>query len=185
MTSRARKKAGCYANIIACALLGIAPSVYALNDAQGFEDCRLATNEELERLRGGFEWSVGGTPWLLSLGIERITHINGALETITTLNPPGPSAALGFTPALEDFNLGSAREFRPIQLVQNGPGNTFVPIRGADFVPTVGTIIQNTLDNQVIRNITVINADLVYGQLLHAMDTASRLEQVLAGSGGR
>lgn len=182
MTSRMSMKTEFYA-YVACALLCIAPSAYALSGAPGFEDCRLASTEELEQMRGGFEWSVGGTPWLLSLGIERITQINGALETITTLNPLGPPPAFGSTPALNDFNLGPAGEFRPIQLVQNGPGNTFAPILGANFASTVGTLIQNTLDNQVIRNLTVINADLVYSQLLHASDTARRLEQVLAGSG--
>lgn len=122
--------------------------------AADFQDCRLATDQELATMRGGFMVDVGGGQLLLSLGIERVTFINGELATATT-----PLANL------------------PLQLVQNGPGNRFAVSGAVDLPPGTTALIQNSLDNQVIRNITLINATLATKELIRVQSVSSSLAQ--------
>ena len=67
-----------------------------------------------------------------------------------------------------------------LTLIQNGPGNTFVsgPISAA----TVGTIVQNTLNDQKIQSVTAINATVNSLQLVRAQNFQSTLRGVLIDS---
>jgi len=80
-------------------LLGAVAFTYPAHSTD-FDGYRQASNEELDSMRGGFELSIDGQQVLLSLGIERLTFINGELATAT------PVSDLQF------------------QLIQNGPGNS-------------------------------------------------------------
>ncbi|MDM0016808.1 hypothetical protein [Variovorax saccharolyticus] len=99
----------------------------------------------LDRLRGGFD---AGGGLMVTFGISRAVYINGGLVTQTTLN-------FG---QLNNLNAAQAeqlsKQMAALNLVQNGPGNTFAPQQAG----TSGTVIQNTLDNQHIVNRTVIDA---------------------------
>ncbi|MDM0023358.1 hypothetical protein [Variovorax saccharolyticus] len=99
----------------------------------------------LDRLRGGFD---AGGGLMVTFGISRAVYINGGLVTQTTLN-------FG---QLNNLNAAQAeqlsKQMAALNLVQNGPGNTFAPQQAG----TSGTVIQNTLDNQHIMNRTVIDA---------------------------
>jgi hypothetical protein len=112
---------------------------------------------ELDRIRGGFEIGSGLE---VSFGIEQATYINGVLQATTALIVPG------LDPALVQARL-------PAILIQNGTGNG-VSMSGMDGLPSgVLTLIQNTLDQQVIQNLTVIDAtvtslSLFREQLLHS-----------------
>ncbi len=60
-----------------------------------------------------------------------------------------------------------------ISIVQNGSGNTFAP---PSVLPSgIVTVIQNTLDNQVIRNTTVIDATVQGLALARALSVAASL----------
>ena len=209
-------------------LVGIAtPAHSALSEPvqNGFEDCRVASNDELDHMRGGFEVTAGTTQFLLSLGFQQVTFINGVLAAITTLNLPqvnstalNQALGVGSTPAVTSpatsgqvsvpvpptlaVSAGGSSgttpgatgaappaapttlppNFIPTQIVQNGPGNTYVPPVTSSLPPAVTTLIQNTLDNQVIRNMTIINATIANRQLLASLALSARLDQVLARS---
>lgn len=120
-------------------------------------------NQTLDTLRGGFNMGNG---LVVSFGITNAVFINGTLVTETTL---GLGRLDNLTPA-QATQL--SQKLESLTLVQNGPGNTFVSGPGSSTTSpagagatatsiadsTIGTIIQNSLNNQHIRYQTVINA---------------------------
>jgi len=113
----------------------------------------MASNQELDAMRGGFEVDVGGNTVLLSLGIERVTFINGELATASPVS---------------NLNL---------QVLQNGPNNNFAPPSEISLPSGTVTLIQNSLDNQVIRNVTTINAAVAFSNLVRSQAVDSALDQ--------
>lgn len=63
-------------------------------------------------------------------------------------------------------------------LIQNGAGNSF---DGQTFNSFLTTVIQNTVDNQIIQNFTVLNATLATSMLAAAAELNAAL-QGIAGS---
>ena len=108
----------------------------------------------LDDMRGGFDTPLNLT---LSFGIERAVYLNGALVTTTSFNLP----ALGGI--MRDDASGQATPVSSVALLQNGSGNTFVT---PTIAPLAATVIQNTLNNQTIQNLTTINASANSPQLL-------------------
>ncbi|MBE1159735.1 hypothetical protein [Dyella acidiphila] len=103
------------------------------------------SNERLATVRGGFDLGEGLEA---SLGIERAVYIDGNLVTYTSVNIPDlahvtTQQAAALASALSTVN------------VQNGPGNSFDPSTMGNATAT--TVIQNTLNNQTIRNLTTLN----------------------------
>jgi hypothetical protein len=102
-------------------------------------------NERLDTVRGGFDLGDGIEA---SLGIQRAVYINGNLVTYASVNIPDiahitTQQAVALASVLSTVN------------VQNGPGNTFDPSSMGNA--TAATVIQNTLNNQTIRNLTTLN----------------------------
>lgn len=133
----------------------------------------VAVNEhELDAMRGGFTADNG---LKISFGIERAVYINGNLVTATSLNvaAAGGSAAAG-TPAAAIANSGT------LALIRNGAGNTLV----SGTVPpgSMGTVIQNTLNDQKIQNLTVINATVNSLEILRGMNVQSALRSAVIDS---
>ncbi|WP_293605229.1 hypothetical protein [Polaromonas sp. UBA4122] len=102
-----------------------------------------ASNHTLDHMRGGFDFGAG---LFVSFGISRAVYINDQLVTTMSLQlgditklTPAQAAALG------------QQIISQTQVAQNGPGNTVEP--GPVIVP-LATYIQNTLNNQTIRNQT-------------------------------
>ena len=95
----------------------------------------------LEHMRGGFQSSPNGP--ILSFGIERSTYLNGQLVGSTILNIP-------------DLMQLAGNSSRVFTLVQTGSGNAVT--LDAAALPTLMTVLQNSLDNQNIQNQTVMNA---------------------------
>ena len=106
------------------------------------------SNKTLDQLRGGFD---AGGGLMVSFGISRAVFINGQLVTSTSFQ-------VGDTSRLTAAQLDTVTKQLPAQaqaqVVQNGPGNS---VDGAATVP-LGVYIQNTLNNQSIRNQTIIQA---------------------------
>ncbi len=157
----------------------------AVNLGQHSEVWMAASNRTLDSMRGGFDLGAG---LLVSFGITRSVAINGSLIVTTSFNIPNLSMITPAQAALVNqeagrFNLVqngpgntvqpssttvAASSVSPGPLTVNttapgaGTGSTTVgsatvtsaPINGA----SLGTFIQNTLNNQQIQSQTVINA---------------------------
>ncbi len=104
----------------------------------------------------------------ISFGIERAVYINGDLVTTTRLSTPDLSATTGGR---------SSDPAGTLALVQNGAGNYFLSEIGRSALPSV---IQNTLDNQAIRTVTVINASVNSMDLLRSMNLSSSVRNAIA-----
>ena len=124
----------------------------------------------LDTMRGGFTTGEG---LKLSFGIERAVYINGNLVTSTSLNVSDLGTATAGRAASATVN-GS------LALVQSGQGNTFLP--GVVSSTAVGTVIQNTLDNQKIQHVTVVNATVNSMQVLRAMNLQHAVRTAITDS---
>jgi hypothetical protein len=98
----------------------------------------------LEAIRGGFETDSG---LQISFGIEQAISINGVLQTRTAFFAPNITG----NPADITLNDWTSK------VIQNGPGNTFA-LNVTDQIPAqVLTLVQNSLDQQVIQHLTIID----------------------------
>ena len=122
---------------------------------------------ELDQVRGGFDTGNG---LKVSFGIERAVYINGNLVTTTSLSvlDQGRLSATG-APRVASNDNGS------LTLIQNGAGSVF----SSSASPTaVATVIQNTLNNQSIRSVTVIDAAVNSAQIARGLSLQSTLRNV-------
>jgi hypothetical protein len=135
-------------------------------------DTLVLSDNRLTEIRGGFEADNG---LRISFGIERAVYLNGNLVTTTSLNV----ADLGKLSAgqAQAAALGAAGS---LALIQSGSGNTFVP--GAISPASVGTVIQNTLDNQKIQTITRIDAVVNSAGIMRALNLQSSMRSALIES---
>lgn len=127
------------------------PAAHADGDLPAYWET--VDDQTLAQMRGGFVTSAGGQTLELSFGIERAVYVNGELVTKTALI--APQFAGGGVP--QNIQIGN------VSLVQNGAGNAFSAKDLMDAMPanvSSGslTVIQNSLDNQVIKQVTTINA---------------------------
>lgn len=132
--------------------------------------------ESLDDIRGGFE--LADTNLKFSFGIERAVFINGQLVASTVLNLKDLQWATGGSSASQTPPpIGGAAG--GIEVIQNGPGNAFAAQAGANLA---GTVIQNTLNDQKIQNVTTINAAVNSAQVLRAMSVQSAIQQGIVSS---
>ena len=134
--------------------------------------------EPFAQVRGGFVTSNG---LQISFGIERAVYINGNLVTTTSLNVSDMGkVTAGQTPSASvSAGLSSAVQ-RGTTLIQNGVGSTFQS--GPMSAASLGTVIQNTLNNQKIQSVTLVNATVNSLQMLKAQNFQSSLRSVLIDS---
>lgn len=134
-------------------------------------DDLVAINEgHLDQVRGGFDAPNG---LQISFGIERAVYINGSLVTTTSLNVSDLAKVTGGQAAVSAAVAGA----RNLTLVQNGAGNTFVT--GPASAAAVGTVIQNTLNDQKIQSVTSINATVNSLQMMKAQNFESSMRGAL------
>jgi hypothetical protein len=137
-----------------------------------FGDAKVAVlgDDRLDRVRGGF---TNGAGLEVSFGIERAVYVNGVLVTTTSLNVSG----LGSAPS-----VGPGAPIAPgtASLVQLGSGNTSVI--GALDAATLGTVVQNTLNNQKIQTVTLVNATVNSLQVVKSMNIGASLRGALIDS---
>lgn len=182
------RRAGVLACLLAGACLVTSAPLAAQaagNPGQRVEVWMAASNRMLDSMRGGFDLGDG---LLVSFGITRSVSINGNLIVTTSFNIPDLSRITPAQAALVNQQAGSfnlvqngpgntvqpsgttvaASSVSPGPLTlntsapQSGTGGvtvggatvTSAPINGA----SLGTFIQNTLNNQQIQSQTVINA---------------------------
>ncbi|MEO6435594.1 MAG: hypothetical protein ABIP55_07510 [Tepidisphaeraceae bacterium] len=121
----------------------------------------------LDRVRGGFD---NGAGLRVSFGIERAVYINGSLVANSTLSVSVLGKLAG-----GDARAVVAADPTGLTLVQSGAGNVVATNIGA---ANLGTVIQNTLNDQNIRNVTVINAAVNSAQLARGLALHSTLRNV-------
>lgn len=156
---------------VAVLTVGVVSTLHAALPA-GFDDYPVVDDSDLAQLRGGFETSANGLPLSFTFGIERATFVNGQLVSTTSIAIP----TLPF--ALNTQGAGGTA-INPINVIQNGAGNVFA-LPSIQNVPTsVMTVIQNSLDNQVIGNAMVINASITSRDFIRSLAVQSTLNQML------
>ncbi|SFC24255.1 hypothetical protein SAMN05216344_11228 [Polaromonas sp. OV174] len=131
------------------------------------------SDRTLARLRGGFDLGSG---LVVSFGISRAVYINGQLITATSFQ----LGDINTLTAAQAAVLGQKIVLQP-QLVQNGPGNTVDPV--VMQVP-LATYIQNTLNNQLIRNQTVIQATSNSMGIVKSLNLQATINEALANAIG-
>ncbi|HEY9131623.1 MAG TPA: hypothetical protein VIM98_07675 [Dyella sp.] len=131
------------------------------------------SDAQLDRMRGGFDLGSG---IVASLGIDRAVYINGNLVTSTRFNIPD----IGRLDATQASAVAAA--MGTVNLVQNGPGNSFDP---SAFSQSGGaTVIQNTLNNQQIQALTTLNVSTNTLGLFRDMGLQESLQSALIRSQG-
>lgn len=153
------------------------PPPAALRPRGGSADGELAwaavDDEHLDTMRGGFETASG---LRVGFGIERVVYINGSLAASTRLYIPDVGRMT------RDDARALAAMVGSVTWIRNGPGNTFDP---ATMATTYGaTVIQNTLDNQVIRNQITIDAAVNTLQDFKTINAMNTLQSAVFGAAG-
>ena len=127
----------------------------------------------LDASRGGFTLDTG---LLLTLGIDREISINGEVVSRTSLQ-------------LTDISHLSAEQARQtsealsaVKLVQNGHDNIVVDAMPAQALG--GTVIQNSLNDQLIRSHTVIHSSVNSLTLLKTLNFHGSLGDAIARAAG-
>jgi hypothetical protein len=92
-----------------------------------FNNWERASDDELDKLRGGFVLPNG---IIIDFSLERITSLNGSVVSSSFFHLPENAA-----------------------LLQNGSLNQSPDFAGSGL----STVIQNNVDNQIIRTVTAIN----------------------------
>lgn len=130
-------------------------------------------DEQLDELRGGFELPSGLS---LSLGIERLVSINGDVVSRTSFD---------FS-ALHHLTEEQARQTQDalssVKLIQNGSDNIYQAGEAAQVAG--GVVIQNTLNDQVIRSQTVISSTVNSASLLKTLNFQGSLSDALVRAAG-
>jgi hypothetical protein len=128
---------------------------------------------QLERMRGGFT-TPGGLQ--VSLGIERLVSINGELVARTHFD-------ISDLNHLNEEQLRQTRDgLSSVKLIQSGGDNIYQA--GASTRAAAGTVIQNTLNDQLIRSQTVISSTVNSASLLKTINFQGSLSDALTRAAG-
>ncbi len=123
----------------------------------------------LDAARGGFTFDTG---LRLTLGIDREISINGEVVSRTSLQLTDVSRL-----SPEQAQQTSAA-LSAVKLVQNGPDNI---VAGAMSTQTLGgTVIQNSLNDQLIRTHTVIHSSVNSMALMQTLNFQGSLGEAIA-----
>ena len=152
------------------ALWGV-PSARA--DADGFGGAETVPLQELDAARGGYQ---AGKDLMFSFGVEKATYLNGVLQATSSLNllqPGGEGSKASQVPSFNLVQSGSS-------VANSGKDFSAFTLPGHGFQ---GTILQNSLDKQVITNITKITVGLDILRTFRENNLSSILNQQLIRSG--
>jgi hypothetical protein len=123
----------------------------------------------LERMRGGF---TTGSGLAVSFGIERLVTINGDIVARTSVQIAD----------LNHLSVDQAQQtsaaLSAVKLVQNGSDNIYLAAMSSQTLG--GTVIQNSLNDQVISSQTVISSTVNSVGLLRALNFQASLGDALA-----
>jgi len=153
--------------LVACTITSQAAPL----SSDAFKGSAKVGDRELDHVRGGFSLSTNSGALQIAIGIERAVYIDGVLQVMNTLNLP----LLG--------SGGGAESILPVaDLVQNGSGSYLVPSSASASPGNVMTVVQNSLNNQSISNLNIINATVTGQSLLQSLALSSSLRTMLSAS---
>jgi hypothetical protein len=153
------------------ALAGYAAPSAAATELPG--DWTPVNEELLDQMRGGFVTAEG---LQVSLGIERLVSINGELVSRTRLD-------ISNLNHLSDAQLRETRDaLSSVKLIQNGGDNIYQA--GESVRAGAGVVIQNTLNDQLIRSQTVISSTVNSASILKTLNFQGSVSDALAGAAG-
>ena len=132
------------------------------------------SNKRLDKMRGGFDLGLG---LMVSFGISRATYVNQELVTSMTLQ----LGDLSKLTAVQAQHLSRQINLQP-QVIQNGSGN--VVEAGVMSLP-LGTYLQNTLNNQVLRTQTVIDITTNGLGMLKNSNFQTMMQEAITNAVGR
>ena len=135
-------------------------SVMAYESIEDFTLRTPVSEGVLDSMRGGFQNHPNGP--MISFGIERSVFLNDKLINSTVLNIP-------------DLSRLADKAGDAFTLIQHGGGNS-VP-HNVSSLPSLTTIVQNSMDNQSIQSHTVINATVSALTWARALDLGNALSQ--------
>jgi hypothetical protein len=156
-------------HILASIVLAIGVAFIANRQALagGPDDLRnwkVADDREISNERGGY---VSGDGLEFALGIEKFVYVNGVLEATNTLNIVKDAHGVP--------QLAPGQPLGPMVIYQSiGPGNTFDQ---ENLSSGFFTVIQNSLDQQTIKNIDKITTTITVLPLLRAINQDAVLNQ--------
>lgn len=138
------------------------------NAQQNFVELNAVDEAELASVRGGFAY---GDNLLVTLGIDRLIKINGNVVEQSTLQfGDVGKLASGETRVSGDALQGT-------RLIQNGQASQLAA--GLASGALGGTVIQNSLNDQMINNQTTIRASVNNAGVVQAMNFNASLNQAL------
>ncbi len=149
-----------------CAVCLLAAAAQASAAPAGWVAVNAAT---LDSLRGGFTTPQG---LAVSLGVERLVSVNGELVARTSFQ----LADIGKPGAALAGQTGAT--LSAIKLVQHGNDN--MTLTGFSSDAPVGTVIQNTLNNQLIESRTIIHASVNSVGLLNTINFNGNVSEAIA-----
>ncbi|MBE3024917.1 hypothetical protein [Janthinobacterium sp. GW458P] len=159
--------------LIAASLAGLLVAAQNVGAAPAAAGWTAVSEETLEQARGGFDVPGGLS---LSFGIERLVSINGSVVS-----------SVAFTIAdvahlsVEEASLARTA-IASMNVVQNGVGNVFSPSPMAQTM--AATVIQNSLNDQVLRTQTIVNGSVNSLQLLKLANFQDTLQNALGTVAG-
>ena len=151
---------------------GIGPTT-AGEDRFRPDEWTAVSDEQLADTRGGFDTNAGLT---VSFGIIRSVMVNGDLVTQTSFNLPDVTRI-----SSEQARLASAA-ISEAGLIQIGTGNKLEAMISSQLASS--TVIQNSLNNQSIQTLTIINTGVNSLRLLKELNTQTVLNDALLGAIG-
>lgn len=151
-------------------------SAHLLQDPTSPEIWLAASDDTLGQMRGGFDLGAG---LMVSFGISRAVYINDQLVTSTSFQ----LGDLRNMTAAQALAWGQQMAANRALVVQNGPGNTMAP--DALSSTAWSTTLQNTLNNQSLRNETVIQASTNALGLLKSLNLQASINEAIASALGR
>jgi hypothetical protein len=154
--------------------------------------CRMASDLELDELRGGFHLDTHAGRLRVGIGITRTVSVDNRLVARSDLVVPdlgqafatsggtvAPRISVNNPPAGGDLRInvnGSAL------IVQNGPGNV-APAASAFNAAASPIVVQNTLDNAKLEVGTIINASVNSLSVMNLRRFGEMLSNVTARTG--
>jgi hypothetical protein len=129
--------------------------------------------DTLDQMRGGFD---AGNGLEVAFGIDRAVYVNGDLVTSTSFNIPDVAHITQAQAAAMAAALNS------VTLVQIGPNNSFDPSSLSHA--QLGTVVQNTLNNQNIQTITTLTTTVNTLNVFRQMNFQDALQQAQLNSLG-
>jgi hypothetical protein len=136
--------------------------------AEPAEDWVAVNDTQLDQLRGGFTTPTG---LAVSLGIDRLVSVNGNVVARTSFD-------------IADLNHMSEEQARQtrdalssVKLIQNGSDNIYQANESSRVLG--GVVIQNTLNDQLIRSETVISSTVNSASLIKSLNFQASLSDAL------